>query len=254
MAREDRTRITHRPEQKTPLSRLRTAYHGYPLRTRLVGGLAVVTAAAVLAYLAAFPVLIAITIAVAALSLFAALMRSSDAVATALVSLVWLVLAYVLFQIPIPVADSPVLLLLPLITLLVSLLATRITAFPAWHTTLLALLVGLIAGLAVALAGLLTDTVAPAAGVVVCAAAAGAALGWRAIAGYRLRSGMRPATRPRTRTRAPGPDPVRATGRAAPRPPAAAPPRAHPAAGAPPRTAMSRTPSRSTRPWPGWRA
>ncbi len=136
--------------------------------------------------------LIAITIAVAALSLFAALMRSSDAVATALVSLVWLVLAYVLFQIPIPVADSPVLLLLPLITLLVSLLATRITAFPAWHTTLLALLVGLIAGLAVALAGLLTDTVAPAAGVVVCAAAAGAALGWRAIAGYRLRSGMRP--------------------------------------------------------------
>ncbi|CAM3978381.1 hypothetical protein GCM10009799_34980 [Nocardiopsis rhodophaea] len=192
MAREDRTRITHRPDEKTPLARLRTAYHAAPLRTRLFGALAVITAAAVLAYLAAFPVLMAITIAVAALCLFAALMRSSDAVATALVSLVWLVLAYVLFQIPIPVADSPILLLLPLITLLVALLATRITAFPTWHTTLLALLVGLIAGLAVALAGLLTDTVAPAAGVVVCAAAAGAALGWRAFAGYRLRSGMRP--------------------------------------------------------------
>lgn len=192
MAREDRTRISPRAETRTPLARLRAAYYAFPPRTRLFAALAAVTAAAALAYLAAFPVLLAIVIAVAALSLFAALMRSSDAVATALVSLVWLVLAYVLFQIPISVADSSVLLLLPLIPLLVALGAARITAFPVWHTTLLALLVGLIVGLAVALAGLLTDTVGPGAGVAVCAVAAATALGWRALAGYRLRRGMEP--------------------------------------------------------------
>ncbi|GAA4942237.1 hypothetical protein GCM10023224_25770 [Streptomonospora halophila] len=190
MPRDERSRTTEPPHRASALNRLRGLYYGFPLRTRLVAGLAVVTVLAVAALLLGLPVATTVFAAAAALLVFAALMRSSDAVATALISIGWLVLAYTLFLIPIRVADSSVLLLLPLLPLLVSLAATRITAFPVWHTTLLALLVALIAGMGTALAGMLAGSAPAALGVVCAFAGAGAALLWRVVAAYRLRRTM----------------------------------------------------------------
>ncbi|MDA8370552.1 MAG: AAA family ATPase [Nocardiopsaceae bacterium] len=208
MPRDDRSRTTEKAQAPAPLDRARAAYYRYPLRTRLVAGLATVTVLAGLALILGVPVLWTVVVSVAALSVVAALMRSSDAVATTLVCLAWLVLAYLLFHIPIPVADSSVLLLLPLLPLLVSLAATRIREFPVWHTTLLALLIALIVGLAVALAGMLVASAPPALGIVCAAAAAGAALVWRGIAAYRLRRGMQElgAAQPSRGIRPPEPD------------------------------------------------
>lgn len=190
MPRADHSRTSREPRQPSPVERLRARYYRHPPRNRLLAGAAIVVAVAVLAFLLGISVLAAASVALASLLVFAALMRSTEAVATTSVSLVWLCLAFVLFQIPIPTADSAVLLLLPLVPLSVSVVATRIAEFPVWHTTLLALLVGLIVGLAVALAGMLTSVFPPALGLVCTAVASGAALGWRFIAAYRLRRGM----------------------------------------------------------------
>jgi SpoVK/Ycf46/Vps4 family AAA+-type ATPase len=214
MPRDDRSRTTDRPEGPSALARLRTAYRATPPRTRLIGGAAAVTVAAAGAWIAGVPVLTAIAVTVAVLALGAALMRGSDAVATTLVAIGWTVLAYLLFHIPLETADASVLLLLPLLPLLVSLAATRITEFPVWHTTLLALLCGLILGLGVALAGMLVGSAPPALGLLCAAAGAAAALAWRFAAAYRLRRSLqeigapppdrrgRPRTEPAARQRA----------------------------------------------------
>ncbi|KIH98190.1 ATPase [Streptomonospora alba] len=190
MPRDERSRTSEPPHRASALTRVRAAYYGYPLRTRLIAGLGVVTLLVVAALLSSLPLLTTVAAAVAALLVFAALMRSGDAVATALISIVWLVLAYTLFLIPVSVADSGVLLLLPLLPLLVSLAATRITAFPVWHTTLVALLVALIIGLGTALAGMLAGSAPGALGVLCAFGGAGLALLWRVLAAYRLRRTM----------------------------------------------------------------
>ncbi|RCV62118.1 AAA family ATPase [Marinitenerispora sediminis] len=161
MPRDDRPRTTGRPAAPPPLQRLRSLYDRYPPRSRLLAGLVAVTVAALAAFLADVSVLLVVTATVLVLALFAALMRSGEAVATALVCAVWLAVAYPLFQIPL--AGAPIVLVLLLLPPLVTVAATRIREFPVWHTTLLALLVGLIVGLAVALTSMLTDAVPPAA-------------------------------------------------------------------------------------------
>ncbi|MFW5417039.1 AAA family ATPase [Nocardiopsis sp. CNT-189] len=192
MPPEDRSRTAGGPAAGPLLERARTAYHGRPPRIRLAVAAGVLLAVALAALLLQLPVLLSVAVAAAVLSVLAALMHSVDAVATTLVCLGWLVLAFLLLQIPIPVADRGVLLLLPLIPLLVTVAAVRIKEYPVWHTTLLALLVALIAGLAVGLGGMLTGGAPPGLGLVSAACAAGLALVWRAAAGYRLRRGMRP--------------------------------------------------------------
>ncbi|QBI55279.1 AAA family ATPase [Streptomonospora litoralis] len=187
MPRDERSRTSEPPRRASALNRLRALYYGYLLRTRLVAGLVAVTVLAVAAALLGLPVLTTVSASAAALLVFAALMRSGDAVATALICIGWVVLAYALFLIPVRVADASVLLLLPVLALLVSLAATRITAFPVWHTTLVALLVALIAGLGVALAGMVAGSAPAALGVLCAAGAAGLALLWRVLAAYRLR-------------------------------------------------------------------
>ncbi|RCV56971.1 AAA family ATPase [Marinitenerispora sediminis] len=189
MPRDDRPRTTGRPAAPPPLQRLRSLYDRYPPRSRLLAGLVAVTVAALAAFLADVSVLLVVTATVLVLALFAALMRSGEAVATALVCAVWLAVAYPLFQIPL--AGAPIVLVLLLLPPLVTVAATRIREFPVWHTTLLALLVGLIVGLAVALTSMLTDAVPPAVGITCTVAAAGAALLWRAAAAYRLRRELR---------------------------------------------------------------
>ncbi|WP_026124492.1 AAA family ATPase [Nocardiopsis baichengensis] len=190
MPREDRSRSARTGTAGSALERARAAYRARPPKTRLVAALATVTVAAVAAFIAGVPVLTAVAAAVTLLAVVAALMHSTDALATTLVCVAWLVLAFLLLQIPIPVADRSVLLLLPLIPLLVSLAASRIREFPAWHTTLLALLVALIAGMGTGLAGMIAGGAPPALGPLTAACAAGAALVWRAVAAYRLRRGM----------------------------------------------------------------
>ncbi|TDQ48215.1 AAA family ATPase [Actinorugispora endophytica] len=187
MGRGNGPRVAQRPKASS-LERLRTAYYRVPFRSRLLAGVGTVTVAAVAAFVVDVPVMGAVAVTVVILGLLAALMRSAAAVATAAVCVVWAVLAYALFLIPL--GGDPVLLVLPFLPPLVSLAATRITAFPVWHTTLLALLVGLILGFGVALAGMVTDAVPPGTGVAVTAAAAGAALLWRAVAGRRLAKEM----------------------------------------------------------------
>ena len=190
MPREDRSRSVRTGTAGSPLERARAAYHARPPKTRWTAGLVVVAVAGIAAFIAGVSPLAGITVAVALLAVGAALMHSSDAVATTLVSIAWLVIAFLLLQIPIPVADRSVLLLLPLIPLLVSLAASRIREFPVWHTTLLALLVALIAGMGTGLAGMIAGGAPPALGPLTAACAAGAALVWRAVAAYRLRRGM----------------------------------------------------------------
>ncbi|MDA2811959.1 AAA family ATPase [Nocardiopsis sp. RSe5-2] len=190
MPREDRSRSVRTGTAGSPLERARAAYRARPPKTRWTAGLVVVAVAGIAAFIAGLPVLGGITAAVALLAVGAALMHSSDAVATTLVSIAWLVVAFLLLQIPIPVADRSVLLLLPLIPLLVSLAASRIREFPVWHTTLLALLVALIAGMGTGLAGMIAGGAPPALGPLTAACAAAAALVWRAVAAYRLRRGM----------------------------------------------------------------
>ncbi|GLU48040.1 AAA family ATPase [Nocardiopsis ansamitocini] len=188
MGREHEPRAAQRPKASS-LQRIRAAYDRLPLQTRLLAGLGVLVAAALVAFVAGFPVLSGLAVALMLLGLFAALMRSSAAIATAGVCVLWVLIAYPLFLMSL--GPAPILLLLPVLPLAVSLIATRITAFPVWHTTLLSLLLGLILGFAVALTSMITDAVPPAAGVLTTVGAALAALLWRAVAGRRLTAEMR---------------------------------------------------------------
>lgn len=193
MRREEHPHTAARAAAASPLTRLRGAYHGLPGRSRLIAMFGIVTAFCLFAYAFGYSVMLALAVAVALLGLFSALMHSSQAVATALVCILWLAVAFPLFQIPL--AGSSVVLVLLVLPLLVSLGASRIRMFPVWHSTLLALVVGLIVGLAVALSSMVTEAVPPATGIVCTVAAAGAALLWRAAAGYRLkRDGFPPPT------------------------------------------------------------
>ncbi|WP_234401711.1 AAA family ATPase, partial [Thermobifida halotolerans] len=187
MGRQTEPRAAQRPTA-TSMERLRSAYRRIPVRTRLLAGLGTVTAAAVAAFLTGVPVWAAVTTAVLLLGLFAALMHSAAAVATAAVCVGWTVLAYTLLSIPLH--GEPVLLLLPLLPPLAALAASRITAFPVWHTTLLTLLGGLIVGFGVALAHMIAPAVPAGAGVAAMVLAAGAALLWRVVAARRLTKEM----------------------------------------------------------------
>ena len=121
-----------------------------PLRTRLLAGLGIVLAAAVVAVLTQLSVWATVTGTVLLLALFTAFMHSAGALATAVVCVGWTVVAHTLMSIPLH--GQPALLLIPLLPLPVALVAARISAFPVWHTTLVTLLGGLIVGFGLALA------------------------------------------------------------------------------------------------------
>ncbi|RNL87407.1 AAA family ATPase [Halostreptopolyspora alba] len=190
MPRADRTRTTEGASATSALERVRAAYHGYPVRTRLLGGLVIIVVVAVLALLLDLGALPAVSVTLMALLVFAALMRSTEAVAAIAVGIAWVAVAVPLFQIPL--AGHPAVLVLLLLPPAVSLAAIRIREFPVWHTTLLVLLVALIVGLAVALGAMLTSAEPSALGIVCTVAAAGLALVWRAIAAYRFRRDLKP--------------------------------------------------------------
>ncbi|MDS1271273.1 AAA family ATPase [Lipingzhangella sp. LS1_29] len=177
-----------RGQTRGALSRLREWYYRHSLRSRLVAGALVLALVALAAWLAGMPVLASLGTALLGLVLLAALMRSVDAVATVLVCVVWALVAYPLFGQTVDYA-SPWSLVPLLLPIPVALLASRIRTFPVWHTTLLALLVALILGLAVGLPRMITDTVPEWLGVGTAVIAAGGALLWRALAGLALQGG-----------------------------------------------------------------
>ena len=148
MTRETRA-ATAEPERTSALDRVRAHYHRLPLGRRLVAALLVLTVVAVLALVVGAPVLGSLGTTLAVLVMFAALMRSLDAFVTVVVSVLWLTLAVLLFQIPFAGRPS-VLLLLP-VPLLVVLVASRIREYPVWHTAALTLTAGLVAGFSLAL-------------------------------------------------------------------------------------------------------
>ena len=183
MGRQTEPRAAQRP-RTVSTERLRSVYRRVPLRTRLLVGLGAVAAAAVVAFVGQFPVWLAVTGTVLLLGLFAALMHSAAAVAVAAVCVGWTVLAHLLLSIPLH--GDPVLLLVPLLPLPVAFAAARNTVFPMWHTTLLALLGGLIVGFGVALAHMVVPAVPAGAGGAALVLATGATLLWRVVAARRL--------------------------------------------------------------------
>ena len=184
MTRETRAATTE-PERTSVLDRVRAHYHRLPLGRRLVAALVVTTVVCVLALVTGVPVQGALVTTLAVLLMFAALMRSLDAFVTVVVSMLWLTLAGLLFQIPLAGRPS-VLLLLP-VPLVVVLVASRIREYPVWHTATLALTAGLVAGFSLAsfwmvLRGLTGDPAGPFASwwaFVLLYVAAGACLLWR---------------------------------------------------------------------------
>jgi hypothetical protein len=150
MARSEQPRTTAR-SAPTAAGRLRGRYHATSLGTRLGLAAVLVAAVALAAHLAGTSALLGAVAAVLLLAAFAAWMRSPDAVATVAVSGVWVVVAFLVFQVTLGYASSWSIALV-LLPLPVVLAASRIRAHPVWHTTLIALVCALIAGLAVLLA------------------------------------------------------------------------------------------------------
>ncbi|WP_026118189.1 AAA family ATPase [Nocardiopsis salina] len=149
MTREPRPATAAQPVPTSRLDRLRQRYHALPLSRRLVAALVLCFCASLLALVAGLPVLNSLMAVVVVLVAFHALMRSTDAFITVLVSVLWLVLASLLFQIPL--GGSPLTLLLLPVPVLVVLVAGRVREYPVWHTTTLSLTAGLIAGFSLAL-------------------------------------------------------------------------------------------------------
>ncbi|WP_026115815.1 AAA family ATPase [Nocardiopsis kunsanensis] len=149
MTREPSSATAAQPERTSRLDRLRLRYHALPLSRRLVAALVVCFIATLLALIVGLPVLGVLTTAVVVLVAFHALMRSMDAFLTVVVSVLWLTLTSLLFQIPL--AGSPLVLLLLPVPALVVLVAGRVREYPVWHTTALALTAGLICGFSLSL-------------------------------------------------------------------------------------------------------
>ena len=177
MTREMRSTAAAEPGGASGLDRLRALYHGVPPARRLVAALVLVTVVAVTALVAGVPVLGVLSATLVLLMAFAALMRSLDAFLAVVVCVVWLAVAVPLFQIPL--TGEPVTLLVLPLPLLVVLAAGRAREFPAWHTAVLSLTAGLIAGFSVALAGMVIDPFSASWGIGALYAAAGACLLWR---------------------------------------------------------------------------
>ena len=167
------------------LDRLRTRYRAVPPTRRMVAGLVVLTVVAVAALVASVPVITALSVALALILLFAALMRSVDALVTVAVCLIWTAVAFPLFQLPL--AGAPITLLVPLLPLPVAAAATAVREFPAWHTTALSLTAGLIVGFSLALVGMVAPAPPPAWGIGALYAAAGACLLWRLSSSRQIR-------------------------------------------------------------------
>ena len=149
MTREPRSATAAQPERTSRLGRLRLRYHALPLSRRLVAALLVCFVASLLALIIGLSVLGTLTTVVVILVAFHALMRSMDAFVTVVVSVLWLTLSSLLFQIPL--GGSPLVLLLLPVPILVVLVAGRVREYPVWHTTTLALTAGLLAGFSLAL-------------------------------------------------------------------------------------------------------
>ena len=149
MTREPRSATAAQPERTSRLDRLRLRYHALPLSRRLVAALVVCFVASLLALIIGLPVLDVLTTVVVVLVAFHALMRSMDAFVTVVVSVLWLTLTALLFQIPL--GGSPLVLLLLPVPILVVLVAGRVREYPVWHTTTLSLTAGLITGFSLAL-------------------------------------------------------------------------------------------------------
>ena len=180
MTRETRSAVAARPDRASGLDRLRAAYHRVPLGRRLVAALVVLTVVSVAALVLRLPVLPVLVGTVLVLVALSALMRSLDAFLTVVVSVVWLVIAVPLFQIPL--SGRPVTLLVLPVPLLVVLAAGRAREFPVWHTALLSLVAGLAVGFSVALLGMIVEPFPAGAGIAALYAAAGACLLWRLLA------------------------------------------------------------------------
>ncbi|PWV57474.1 AAA family ATPase [Nocardiopsis sp. L17-MgMaSL7] len=180
MTRETRSTAAAQPNRVSGLDRMRAVYHRVPLGRRLVAALVVLTVVAVAAFVLSLPVLNVLFGTLLALVAFSALMRSLDAFLTVVVSVVWLAIAVPLFQIPL--RGEPVTLLVLPLPLLVVLAAGRAREFPSWHTALLSLTAGLVAGFSVALFGMIVEPFPAGAGIAALYAAAGACLLWRLVA------------------------------------------------------------------------
>jgi SpoVK/Ycf46/Vps4 family AAA+-type ATPase len=183
MGRQIEPRAAQRPRAAS-LERLRSTYHRTPLRTRLLAGLGIVLAAAVVAVLTQLSVWATVTGTVLLLALFTAFMHSAGALATAVVCVGWTVVAHTLMSIPLH--GQPALLLIPLLPLPVALVAARISAFPVWHTTLVTLLGGLIVGFGLALAHMPIPAVPASLGVAGMVLGAAVTLLWRWVAARQL--------------------------------------------------------------------
>ncbi|CAL9565648.1 Holliday junction ATP-dependent DNA helicase RuvB [Nocardiopsis dassonvillei] len=167
------------------LERLRARYRSVPLPRRLVAGVVVLAVVAVGALVASVPVFAAVSVALALILLFAALMRSADALVTVVVCLAWTAVAFPLFQLPL--AGEPVTLFVPLLPLLVVAAAAAVREFPVWHTAALSLTAGLIAGFSLALVGMVAPAPPSSWGVGALYAAAGACLLWRLSSSRQIR-------------------------------------------------------------------
>ncbi|MEU3230697.1 AAA family ATPase [Nocardiopsis alba] len=180
MTRETSSTAAARSAPTSGLDRLRAVYHRVPLGRRLVAALVLLTVVGVVSLVLGLPVMSILFGALLLLIAFGALMRSLDAFLTVVVSAVWLILAVPLFQIPLP--GRPVVLLVLPLPLLVTLAASRVREFPVWHTGLLCLTAGLVAGFSVALFGMLVEPFPAEAGIAALYVAAGACLLWRLLA------------------------------------------------------------------------
>ncbi|HEY3685852.1 MAG TPA: AAA family ATPase [Streptosporangiaceae bacterium] len=193
MRQHGRSRPPARQAAREAFERLRVGYYRYPLKLRLAVGAGALVVVGVVAALAALPVLNIVSTVAIVLLLFAAAMRSPAALATGVVSLVWVLLClYVIgpaYQTGfVQVASSSTPALLELLALPVALIAHRIKAFAPWKTAFFAL----------AWAGLFAFGVAqvfPALSALPAWIVAFVVLGWRALSARRMPP-PRPAAAP----------------------------------------------------------